>query len=53
MWHGISCQRQGVLDGCTIEFGWHLRETLKFDGLEPLLKQMKKDCDLARKLTEA
>ena len=37
----------------TIEFGWHLRETLKFDGLEPLLTQMKKDCDLARKLTEA
>jgi len=37
----------------TVEFGWHLRETLKFDGLEPLLEQMKKDCDLARKLTEA
>ena len=37
----------------TVEFGWHLRETLKFDGLEPLLTQMKKDCDLARKLTEA
>ena len=37
----------------TIEFGWRLRETLKFDGLEPLLEQMKKDCDLARKLTEA
>jgi riboflavin kinase/FMN adenylyltransferase len=37
----------------TIEFGWHLRETLKFDGLDPLLAQMKKDCDLARKLTEA
>ena len=37
----------------TIEFGWHLRETLKFDGLEPLLTQMKKDCNLARKLTEA
>ena len=37
----------------TIEFGWHLRETLKFDGLEPLLEQMKQDCDLARKLTEA
>jgi len=35
----------------TIEFGWHIRETLKFDGLEPLLEQMKKDCDLARKLT--
>jgi riboflavin kinase/FMN adenylyltransferase len=37
----------------TIEFGWHLRETLKFDGLEPLLVQMKKDCDLARKFTQA
>ena len=37
----------------TIEFGWHLRETLKFDGLAPLLEQMKKDCDLARKLTKA
>jgi riboflavin kinase/FMN adenylyltransferase len=37
----------------TIEFGWHLRETLKFDGLEPLLEQMKKDCDLARKFTQA
>ena len=37
----------------TIEFGWHLRETLKFDGLEPLLEQMKRDCDLARKLTQA
>jgi len=37
----------------TIEFGWHLRETLKFDGLDSLLVQMKKDCDLARKLTEA
>jgi riboflavin kinase/FMN adenylyltransferase len=37
----------------TVEFGWHLRETLKFDGLEPLLEQMKRDCDLARKLTEA
>ena len=37
----------------SIEFGWYLRPTLKFDGLEPLLEQMKKDCDLARKLTEA
>jgi len=35
----------------TIEFGWYLRPTLKFDGLEPLLEQMKKDCDTARKLT--
>ena len=37
----------------TIEFGWHLRKTLKFEGLEPLLEQMEKDCDLARKLTQA
>ena len=35
----------------TIEFGFRLRDTLKFDGLEPLLKQMKKDCDQARELT--
>ncbi len=37
----------------SIEFGWRLRETLKFDGLEPLLIQMKLDCDKARTLTEA
>jgi len=37
----------------SIEFGWRLRPTLKFDGLEPLLAQMKIDCDQARKLTEA
>jgi riboflavin kinase/FMN adenylyltransferase len=37
----------------SIEFGWRLRPTLKFDGLEPLLMQMKIDCDQARKLTEA
>ncbi|MSZ69184.1 MAG: bifunctional riboflavin kinase/FMN adenylyltransferase, partial [Actinobacteria bacterium] len=29
-----------------------LRETVKFDGLEPLLDQMKIDCDQARKLTQ-
>jgi riboflavin kinase/FMN adenylyltransferase len=34
-----------------IEFGWRLRDTLKFDGLDPLLIQMKKDCDKARDLT--
>lgn len=34
-----------------VEFGFRLRETLKFGGLEPLLDQMKKDCDQARKLT--
>ncbi len=36
----------------SIEFGWYIRPTLKFDGLEPLLEQMKKDCDKARLLTE-
>lgn len=35
-----------------IDFGWRLRDTLKFDGLEPLLDQMKKDCDQARILTQ-
>ena len=35
----------------SIEFGWRLRDTLKFDGLEPLLVQMKQDCDQARSLT--
>jgi riboflavin kinase/FMN adenylyltransferase len=36
----------------SIEFGWYLRPTLKFDGLEELLVQMKKDCEKARELTE-
>ena len=36
----------------SIEFGWYLRPTLKFDSLEELLVQMKKDCDKARDLTE-
>ena len=36
----------------TIEFGWRLRDTLKFDGLQPLLDQMAKDCAQARELTE-
>ena len=36
----------------SIEFGWFLRPTLKFDGLEELLVQMKLDCDEARELTE-
>ena len=34
-----------------IEFGYRLRDTLKFDVLAPLLEQMKKDCDKARELT--
>jgi len=34
-----------------IEFGFRLRDTLKFDDLPALLAQMKKDCDLARELT--
>ncbi len=37
----------------TIEFGWRLRQTLKFDGLAPLLEQMAKDCARARELTQA
>jgi riboflavin kinase/FMN adenylyltransferase len=37
----------------SIEFGWYLRPTLKFDGLDELLVQMKNDCDKARELTEA
>lgn len=36
----------------TIEFGWRLRDTLTFDGLQPLLDQMAKDCAKARELTE-
>jgi riboflavin kinase/FMN adenylyltransferase len=36
----------------TIEFGWRLRDTLTFDGLEPLLVQMAKDCAKARELTQ-
>lgn len=34
-----------------LEFGFRLRDTLKFDGLDPLLVQMKMDCDKARELT--
>lgn len=37
----------------SIEFGWFLRPTLKFDGLDQLLVQMKKDCDEARRLTDS
>jgi riboflavin kinase/FMN adenylyltransferase len=36
----------------SIEFGWYLRPTLKFNGLDELLVQMKLDCDKARELTE-
>lgn len=36
----------------SIEFGWFLRPTLKFESLEELLVQMKRDCDQARELTE-
>ena len=36
----------------SIEFGWYLRTTLKFESLDELLVQMKKDCDKARELTE-
>jgi riboflavin kinase/FMN adenylyltransferase len=34
-----------------LEFGFRLRDTLKFDGLNPLLVQMKADCELAKVLT--
>jgi riboflavin kinase/FMN adenylyltransferase len=34
-----------------VEFGWRLRETLKFGSIEELLLQMAKDCDQARELT--
>ena len=37
----------------SIEFGWRLRDTLKFDGLEPLLVQMTKDCAEAARLTQS
>jgi riboflavin kinase/FMN adenylyltransferase len=36
----------------SIEFGWYLRPTLKFDTLDELLVQMRKDCEKARELTE-
>ena len=36
----------------TIDFGWRLRETVKFDGVDSLLEQMKKDCNQARALTQ-
>ncbi len=35
----------------SVEFGWRLRETVAFDGLEPMLVQMAKDCARARELT--
>jgi len=34
-----------------VECGWRIRDTLKFDGLDPLLIQMKDDCNKARELT--
>jgi riboflavin kinase/FMN adenylyltransferase len=37
----------------TVEFGWRLRDTIKFAGLNELLVQMKIDCDEARKLTHS
>ena len=36
----------------SIEFGWYIRPTLRFNSLDELLVQMKKDCDEARRLTE-
>ena len=35
-----------------IEFGWRLRDTLKFDGVESLIAQMRLDVSQARELTE-
>jgi riboflavin kinase/FMN adenylyltransferase len=35
-----------------LEFGFRLRDTLKFDSLEPLLVQMKSDCIQASELTK-
>jgi riboflavin kinase/FMN adenylyltransferase len=35
-----------------VEFGWRLRDTIKFSGLDPLLAQIKIDCDKARELTK-
>jgi riboflavin kinase/FMN adenylyltransferase len=34
----------------SIEFIARLRDTVKFDGLDPLLEQMKKDCSRAREI---
>jgi riboflavin kinase/FMN adenylyltransferase len=34
----------------SIEFIARLRDTVKFDGLEPLLEQMKKDCQKAKEI---
>ena len=34
-----------------LEFGFRLRDTLKFDGLDALLVQMKADCIKAKELT--
>jgi len=34
-----------------LEFGFRLRDTLKFEGLDPLLVQMKDDCEKAKELT--
>jgi riboflavin kinase/FMN adenylyltransferase len=51
--HALDQEGLDLYDkNASIEFGWYLRPTLKFDGLEPLLEQMKKDCDKARELTE-
>lgn len=35
-----------------IEFGWRLRETLKFDSIDDLLVQMAFDCERTRQLTQ-
>lgn len=35
---------------CTVIFVAHLRDELKFDGLDPLVEQMRRDADAARQL---
>ncbi|MCX8996294.1 bifunctional riboflavin kinase/FAD synthetase [Rhizobiaceae bacterium BDR2-2] len=35
---------------CSVSFFGHLRDELKFDGLEPLVAQMNRDCEEARAL---
>jgi len=36
-----------------VEFGWYLRGQITFDGIEPLLVQMRADVDRSRELTSA
>jgi riboflavin kinase / FMN adenylyltransferase len=38
-------------ESAIIEFGWRLRDTLKFESIDSLLIQIKEDCDKAAELT--